>query len=272
MGPAELRLPDHPPRAGRHDVTSIDLNADLGEGFGRYRLDSDLELLTLVSSANVACGFHAGDPVVMRETVSRAAARRVAVGAHPSYPDLVGFGRRELGASPEEVEADVVYQIGALSAFCVGHGTRLRYVKPHGALYNRAAKDRTIAQAIVRGIRSVDPDLMLLGLDGTVMLTEAEAAGINVAREAFVDRAYLADGHLVPRGQPGAVLDDVATIVERALRMVTERFVIAIDGTRRIVRPDSLCVHGDGPHAVAIVRALRERLESVGIEIAPFAR
>jgi len=253
-------------------MTSIDLNADLGEGFGRYRLDSDLELLGLVSSANVACGFHAGDPVVMRETVSRAAARRVAIGAHPSYPDRVGFGRRELGASPAEVESDVVYQIGALSAFCVGHGTRLRYVKPHGALYNRAAKDPGIARAIARAMRSVDPELMLLGLDGSVMLAEAQAEGVDVAREAFVDRAYLADGHLVPRGQSGAVLDDVGLIVERAIRMVTERFLIAIDGTRRIVRPDSLCVHGDGPHAVAIVSALRERLEAIGVEIAPFAR
>ena len=236
------------------------------------RIDSDLELLDLVSSANIACGFHAGDPIVMRETVSRAAARRVTVGAHPSYPDLVGFGRRELGATPAEVEADVVYQIGALSAFCHGHGTKLRYVKPHGALYHRAAKEAPIAQAIVRAIRSVDPELMLLGLDGTVMLSEAQAGGLNVAREAFVDRAYFADGHLVPRSQPGSVLDDVPSIVERALRMVTERFVIAIDGTRRIVRPDSLCVHGDGPNAVAILRSLRERLESIGIEIAPFAR
>ncbi len=253
-------------------MTSVDLNADLGEGFGRYRLDSDIELLGLVSSANIACGFHAGDPVVMRETVSRAAARRVTVGAHPSYPDLVGFGRRELGASVEQIEADVVYQIGALAAFCVGHGVKLRYVKPHGALYNRAASEPPVARAIVRAIRSVDPELMLLGLDGSVMITEAETEGIRAAREAFVDRAYLADGRLVPRGQPGAVLEDVGAVVERAVRMVTERYVIAIDGTRRIVRPDSLCVHGDGPHAVAIVRALRERLESIGIDITPFAR
>lgn len=253
-------------------MTSVDLNADLGEGFGRYRLDSDLELLSLVSSANIACGFHAGDPAVMRETVSRAAARRVAIGAHPSYPDLVGFGRRELGASVEQIEADVVYQIGALAAFCVGHGVKLRYVKPHGALYNRAATEPSVARAIGRAIRSVDPELMMLGLDGSVMIAEAEAEGIRAAREAFVDRAYLADGRLVPRGQPGAVLDDVAAVVERAVRMVTERYVIAIDGTRRIVRPDSLCVHGDGPHAVAIVRALRERLESIGVDIAPFAR
>lgn len=253
-------------------MTSIDLNADLGEGFGRYRLESDAALLDLVSSASIACGFHAGDPVVIRETVSRAVARRVVIGAHPSYPDLQGFGRRDLALSPEEVEAITVYQIGALSAFCTANGAKLRYVKPHGALYNRAAKDIEISKAIARAIRSIDASLLLLGLDGTVMLTAAQDAGLEVAREAFVDRAYQADGHLVPRGQPGAVLEDVAGVVERALRMVTERYVIAIDGTRRIVRPDSLCVHGDGPHAVAIVRALRDRFEAAGIEIAAFAR
>ncbi|MFN0178184.1 MAG: LamB/YcsF family protein [Gemmatimonadales bacterium] len=253
-------------------MTSIDLNADLGEGFGRYRLDTDLDLLGLVSSANVACGFHAGDPIVMRETVSRAAARGVSIGAHPSYPDLQGFGRREMALGPEEIEALIVYQVGALAAFCTAHGVRLRYVKPHGALYNRAAREPEVARAIARGIRSTDPTLLLLGLDGTTMLDVGRDEGLEVAREAFVDRAYLPDGHLVPRGQPGACLDDVPTIVERAFRMVTERYVTAIDGTRRIVRPDSLCVHGDGPAAVAIVRALRERFEVAGVAIAPFAR
>ncbi len=253
-------------------MTSIDLNADLGESFGRYRIDSDADLLGLVTSANIACGFHAGDPLVMRETVSRASARRVVIGAHPSYPDLLGFGRRDLAASPEEIEAYVIYQIGALQAFCLRHGTAVRYVKPHGALYNRAARDAEVARAIARAIKGVDPALVLLGLDGTVMLAEAAALGLETAREAFVDRAYLPDGHLVPRGEPGAVLDDVPSIADRGLRMITERYVIAIDGTRRIVRPDSLCVHGDGPHAVAIVRALRERFEAHGIEIAPFVR
>jgi UPF0271 protein len=253
-------------------VTSVDLNADLGESFGRYRLDSDAELLGLVTSANIACGFHAGDPMVMRETVSRAAARGVVIGAHPGYPDLVGFGRRDLAAQPEEVEAMVVYQIGALGAFCAAHGVRLRYVKAHGALYNRAARDPELARALARGVRSVDPDLVLLGLDGTIMLSEAKAAGLDVAREAFADRAYLPDGELVPRTTPGAVLEDVPLIVERALRMVADRYVTAIDGTRRIVRPDSLCVHGDGPHSVAIVRALRERFEAEGIDVAPVAR
>ncbi len=252
-------------------MTTIDLNADLGEGFGRYRLSADAELLSLVSSANVACGFHAGDPIVMRETVSRATARRVAIGAHPGYPDLQGFGRRDLDASTEEIEAYVIYQVGALAAFCTVHGARLRYVKPHGALYNRAARDDNAARAVARAIRSVDPDLVLLGLDGTTMLTTAEAEGVTVAREAFVDRAYRPDGRLVPRDQPGAVLVDIPAMVERAVRMITDRYVIATDGTRRIVRPDSLCVHGDGSAAVAVLRAIRERLDVLGIEVAPFA-
>ncbi len=253
-------------------MSTIDLNADLGEGFGRYRLTSDAELLSLVSSANVACGFHAGDPTVMRETVSRATARRIAIGAHPGYPDLQGFGRRDLDATTDEIEACVIYQIGALSAFCAAHGTRLRYVKPHGALYNRAARDESTARAVARAIRSVDPDLVLLGLDGTTMLTTAAAEGVEVAREAFIDRAYRPDGRLVPRDQPGAVLVEIPAMVERAVRMITERYVIATDGTRRIVRPDSLCVHGDGASAVAVLQAVRERLDILGIEVAPFAR
>ncbi|MEZ4456792.1 MAG: 5-oxoprolinase subunit PxpA [Gemmatimonadales bacterium] len=183
-----------------------------------------------------------------------------------------GSAAASLAATPDEIEADVIYQIGALAGFATGHGARVRYVKPHGALYNRAAVDQTAARAIARAIRTVDPELVLLGLDGTVMIDEARAEGLDVAREAFVDRAYRPDGQLVSRSEPGAVLDDVPTVVERAFRMVTERYVIAIDGTRRIVRPDSLCVHGDGPHAVAMVRALRERFEGAGISIAPFAR
>jgi 5-oxoprolinase (ATP-hydrolysing) subunit A len=253
-------------------VTSIDLNADLGESFGRYRLETDADILAVVTSANIACGFHAGDPLVMRETVSRAAARGVVVGAHPGYPDLAGFGRRDLGATPAEIEAMVIYQTGALAAFCHGHGVRVRYVKPHGALYNRAARDADAARAIARAVRSVDRDLVLLGLDGSLLIREAEAEGLEAAREVFADRAYQPDGQLLPRGTPGAVLDDVELIAERALRMVTDRYVAAVDGTRRIVRPDSICVHGDGPGAVAIVRRLRERFEDAGIEIAPFAR
>jgi len=252
-------------------VSTIDLNADLGEGFGRYRLTADTELLSLVTSANVACGFHAGDAVVMRETVSRATARRVTIGAHPGYPDLQGFGRRDLDATTDEIEAYLIYQIGALAAFCTAYGARLRYVKPHGALYNRAARDEATARAVARAIRSVDPDLILLGLDGTTMLATAEAEGVAVAREAFVDRAYRSDGRLVPRDQPGAILVEIPAMVERAVRMITDRYVIATDGTRRIVRPDSLCVHGDGSAAVAVLGAIRERLDILGIEVAPFA-
>ncbi|MEO8450072.1 MAG: 5-oxoprolinase subunit PxpA [Gemmatimonadota bacterium] len=253
-------------------MPTVDLNADLGESFGRYRLGNDDELLQVVSSANVACGFHAGDPMIMRETVTLAVNRRVTIGAHPGYPDLVGFGRRELALSNDEIEAAVIYQVSALAGFCRAAAGSLRYVKPHGALYNRAAQDAGTARAIARAVKAVDPSLMLLGLDGTVMITEAEAEGLDAAREAFVDRAYLPNGQLVPRSTPGAVLDDLDAITDRALRMVTERFVVAVDGTRRIIRADSLCVHGDGPHAVEIVRAVRQRFQREGVAIAPFTR
>lgn len=250
---------------------TIDLNADMGEAFGRWRLD-DAALLDVVTSASIACGFHAGDPRVMRETVVAAAARGVAIGAHPSYPDLVGFGRRELAATPAEIEADVVYQVGALAGVCAAAGTRLRYVKPHGALYNRAARDAAAADAIARAVRGVDGSLVLLGLAGSELVRAGERAGLRVAREAFVDRAYRADGTLVPRSEPGAVLHDVASVAERALRMVADGAVEAIDGTALRIEPDSLCAHGDGPEALAIVRAVRERLERAGIRVAPFAR
>lgn len=251
-------------------MTLIDLNADMGEAFGRYRLDEDA-LLDVVTSASVACGFHAGDPTVMRATVAAAAARGVAIGAHPSYPDLVGFGRRELAASPAEIEADVVYQIGALQGVCAAAGTQLRYVKAHGALYNRAARDGGAADAIARAIRGVDPSLVLLALAGSEMERAAQRGGIAVAREAFVDRAYQADGTLVPRGTAGATLTDPVQVAERALRMVMDGTVEAADGSIVTLHPDSLCTHGDGPQALALVRAVRARLEGAGIRVAPFA-
>jgi UPF0271 protein len=251
-------------------MTRIDLNADLGEAFGRWRLD-DTAMLDAVTSASIACGFHAGDPRVMREMVEAAGARGVAIGAHPSYPDLVGFGRRELAASPAEIEADVVYQVGALAGVCAAAGARLRYVKPHGALYNRAARDRDAADAIARAVRGVDPSLTLLALAGSEMVRAAERVGIRVAREAFIDRGYRADGTLVPRGQPGAVLTDIPTTATRALRMVCDREVEAADGTVLALEADSLCAHGDGAESLALVRAVRARLEGAGIEIAPFA-
>lgn len=253
-------------------MSIVDLNADIGESFGRYELPGEDDLLSLITSANVACGFHAGDPVVMQRTVSAAAGRGVTVGAHPGYRDLIGFGRRELAASPAEIAADVVYQVGALDGFCRTTGTRVRYVKLHGALYHRAAEDKDVAKAVAFALRQLDQELVVLGPEGSAMLQAANATGLDVAREAFVDRAYLPDGRLVPRGMPGAVLDDADAIAERALRMVQDRYVVAIDGTRCIIRADSLCVHGDGPKAVAVVRAVRQRFDQEGISLAAFVK
>jgi 5-oxoprolinase (ATP-hydrolysing) subunit A len=250
---------------------AVDLNADMGEGFGRYRLNDDA-LLATVTSASVACGFHAGDPVVMRETVMSALARGVTIGAHPGYPDLVGFGRRDLALTPSEVEAIVVYQVGALQAVCAAAGARLRYVKPHGSLYNRAARDAAAADAIAHAVRSVDSSLILLGLARSALIEAADRVGIRSVSEAFVDRGYRSDGTLVPRGEPGAILTDVGTIAERALRMVEKGTVLSVDGHVVIVRAESFCTHGDGPDAVAIVRAVRTRLEQAGVGIASFAR
>lgn len=253
-------------------MSSVDLNADIGESFGRYSLPGEDDLLSLITSANVACGFHAGDPLVMQRTVSAAAGRNVTIGAHPSYPDRVGFGRREMAASPAEIAADVTYQVGALDGFCRAAGTRVRYVKLHGALYHRAARDRDVAKAVAFALRQLDDDLVVLGPEGSALLLAATETGLEVAREAFVDRAYLPDGNLVPRGTPGAVLDDVAVIAERALRMVQDKNVVAIDGTRCMVRADSLCVHGDGAKVVEVVRAVRQRFDAEGISLAPFVK
>lgn len=256
--------------AGRPGGATIDLNADLGESYGRWRVD-DLPLLDVVTSASVACGFHAGDPATMRRTVRLALERGVVIGAHPGYPDLEGFGRRELAASPDEIEGYVLYQIGALQAVCAAAGTRVRYVKPHGALYNRAARDRAAADAIARAVRAAEPSLALLGLAGSELERAADRAGIRAVREAFVDRGYRTDGTLVPRGEPGALLDDASVVAGRALRMIEEGAVRSVDGVDVAVRPDSLCTHGDGAHALALVRAVRARIEAAGVRVAPFA-
>jgi len=251
--------------------SSIDLNADLGEGFGAYHLGDDRELLALVTSANIACGFHAGDPLIMRTTVEVAAARGVAIGAHPGYPDLMGFGRRELGATAREITAYLIYQIGALQAVCRAAGTRLRYVKAHGALYNRAVADAEAAAAIADAVRAVDPGLTLLGLAGSQLLVAARAAGLPVASEAFADRAYARDGSLVSRSKPGAVLRDVEAVVTRAVRMVTTGQVTSIEGEELQVHADSLCVHGDTPGALDLLRAIRRGLATAGVAVTPFA-
>ena len=252
--------------------TSIDLNADLGEGFGAYRLGEDRALLALLTSANVACGFHAGDPLIMRETVAVAASHQVAVGAHPGYPDLMGFGRRELAATPAEITAYVIYQIGALQAVCQAAGTWLRYVKAHGALYNRAVHDGDAARAIADGVRAVDPRLTLLGLAGSELITAGRNAGLPTAAEAFADRAYERDGSLVSRSRPGAVLHDVGAVVARVIRLVRERRVTTIDGHELDIQADSICFHSDTPGALGLLRAVREGLTAAGVAVAPFAR
>ncbi len=248
----------------------IDLNCDMGESFGVYRLGLDEEVLPLVSSANVACGFHASDPGTMRRTVRLAKRHGVAVGAHPSYPDRVGFGRRPMAAAPQEIRDDVVYQVGALSGFCRAEGVALRHVKAHGALYNAAARDPAVADAIADAVRSVDAGLVLVCLSRSEMIGAARRAGLRWVEEAFADRAYAADGTLVPRSVAGSVLHDPARIAERAARMVKERAVAALDGASVPVEARTLCVHGDTPGALEIIRAIRARLADEGIAVRPF--
>ncbi|GAB2511311.1 LamB/YcsF family protein [Nocardiopsis aegyptia] len=249
----------------------IDLNSDLGEHFGRWELGDDRTLLSIVTSANVACGFHAGDPTVLRRTTEEAAERGVAVGAHVSYRDLAGFGRRFMDVPPAELTNEVVYQLGALAAFTRLAGDRVRYVKPHGALYNAIVHHQEQAEAVVTAVREFDPDLPVLGLPGSRFLEAAEKAGLRTHREAFADRAYTPEGTLVSRREPGAVLHDPEAIAERCLRIARGEPVTAVDGTEILVEADSLCVHGDSPGAVDIVRAVAARLRAEGIEILPFA-
>jgi UPF0271 protein len=249
----------------------IDLNSDLGEHFGRWELGDDRTLLSIVTSANVACGFHAGDPSVLRRTTDEAAQRGVAVGAHVSYRDLAGFGRRFMDVPPAELTDEVVYQLGALAAFTRLAGDRIRYVKPHGALYNAIVHHQEQAEAVVTAVREFDPDLSVLGLPGSRFLEIAEKAGLRTHREAFADRAYTPEGTLVSRREPGAVLHDPEAIAERCVRIARGEPIAAVDGTEILVEAESLCVHGDSPGAVDIARAVAARLRAEGIEIAPFA-
>jgi 5-oxoprolinase (ATP-hydrolysing) subunit A len=250
---------------------AIDLNADLGEGFGQSRLVEDEALLDLVSSANIACGFHAGDATTMRDTVRAAAARGVAIGAHPSYPDIPGFGRRELDLPPKEIRFHVASQLRALRDVCAAESAKLSHVKPHGALYNRAAKDHAAADAVVSAILDVDASLVLLGLAGSEMARAAEKRVVAFAAEAFADRAYRRDGFLVPRSEPGAVIHDVRSAVDRAIMLVKANTIRAQDGATLSVTAQSLCVHGDNPDAAPMLRELRARLLEAGVSIAPFA-
>ncbi len=250
----------------------IDLNADLGESFGAWTLGDDTALLDVVTSANVACGFHAGDPATLQRTCAEAIGRGVVVGAHVAYRDLVGFGRRFLDVSFTDLQADVLYQLGALDAMCRAAGGQLAYVKPHGALYHAVHEHPTQAQALVAAIAAYDPGLTILGMAGGLLLRYAAEAGLRTATEAFADRAYTPHGQLVDRREPGAVLHDPDLIAARMLRLVTLGTVEAVDGTALPVTADSICVHGDTPGAVASARAVRAALTGAGVTIQPFAR
>ncbi len=244
---------------------SVDLNCDLGESFGHYRLGQDADMMSLVTSINIACGLHAGDPDVMAETVAQGVAEGVSLGAHPGYPDLQGFGRRQMVFTPEEIENLILYQLGALSAFSKRFDQKLSHVKPHGALYNFATKDQPTAMAIARAVLAFDQDLILVGLAGSLMVEVGEALGLRVANEGFPDRAYQADGSLMPRSMPGAVLTDPLDVADNALRLVKEGIVTK----GQTIKIDTLCLHGDHPRAVQNAKAVRQALEVAGIRIVP---
>jgi len=245
----------------------IDINADVGESFGAYTIGNDEALMTSITSASVAAGFHAGDPSVLRQTIRLAKLHGVAVGAHPGFPDLVGFGRREMHVTPAEAEDFVLYQIAAVAGLAAAEGVRLQHVKPHGALFNMAARNATLAAAIAKAVASFDPSLILFGLAASESLRAGRAAGLRVASEVFADRAYEPDGSLRSRIKPDAVIHDAAVVVARAVRMVKERTVEAIDGTVVALEADTICVHGDTPGADLLAARLRAGLEAAGVVV-----
>lgn len=251
-------------------TTTIDLNSDLGESLGAWTMGDDAAMLSIVSSANVACGFHAGDPVVMLATLREAKAHGVTVGAHVSYRDLVGFGRRPMDVPHAELVGDVLYQIGALQAMARAAGTEVRYVKPHGALYNTIAKDERQARSVIEAVKAAGDGLALVVLAGSRQAQWARDAGLRVIEEAFADRGYTPQGELVSRREPGAVLHDPALVAQRMLQLVQHGTVQANDGSTVKVRADSICVHGDSPGAVAMARAVREHLQAAGVQIRSF--
>jgi UPF0271 protein len=250
---------------------TVDLNADVGESFGRWTLGDDAAVLDVVTSANVACGFHAGDPGTLRRTCELAAARGVAVGAQVSYRDLAGFGRRYMAVPPAELRDEVLYQLGALAGFAQAAGTAVTYLKPHGALYHAVVTDEAQAGAVVAAVTDFDPRLAVLGLPGSALLAEAAAAGLRAVPEGFADRGYTDAGTLVSRSEPGAVLTDPAEVAERALRMVTQGDVATVSGGTVAVPAASICVHGDTPGAAAIARLVRAALDAAGVAVRPFA-
>jgi UPF0271 protein len=248
----------------------LDLNSDMGESYGAYSIGMDEELLEHITSANIACGFHGGDPATMRKTVDLCLHRGVAIGAHPGLPDLQGFGRRALAITPEEAYDIVLYQIGALSGFVQAEGGKLHHVKPHGALYHMAVKDEAVADAIAKATRKMNPDLILYGLSGSKLITAGKKAGLRCASEAFVDRTYLADGTLTPRDQANAVITDPEQAADQALRMVKDQCVISVTGDKVSIDADTICIHGDGLHAVNFACRIREVFKAEGIEVSTF--
>ena len=248
-------------------MAQVDLNCDMGESFGIYQMGTDSQIMPLVSSANIACGFHAGDPSVMRKTLEAAVAQGVAVGAHPGLPDLVGFGRRNMQVSAQEAYDMVVYQVGALAGFAKAAGVSLHHVKPHGALYNMAAKDKALADAIARAVRDIDASLVLYGLAGSQLIQAGKNAGLRVASEVFADRTYQTDGSLTPRSQPNALLQSDEEAVQQVLTMVTEKRVKAVTGEWVSLDADTICIHGDGAHALSFATKVRAALLQAGVEI-----
>ena len=251
-------------------MPTIDINSDLGESFGAWSMGDDDAMLDVVTSANVACGFHAGDPAGILRTLKAAAARQVSIGAHVAYPDKVGFGRRNMDVASDELTADVIYQIGALQGLAQAAGTRVSYVKPHGALYNTIAHDRRQALAVIAAIHAIDPTLVLVALAGSNLIELAREQGLTCIAEAFADRAYTPQGTLVSRREPGAVLHDPQLIAQRMLRLVQDGTLEAIDGSVTRLQADSICVHGDSPAAVAMAHELRRVLEQANMHVQPF--
>ena len=252
-------------------MPTIDLNSDLGESFGQWCIGDDAAMLDIVTSANVACGFHAGDPAGILRTLRAAAAKGVTIGAHVAYPDLVGFGRRNMDIASFDLTADVIYQIGALQALATAAGTSVRYVKPHGALYNTIAHDTRQALAVIEAIRAVDARLVLVALAGSPLIGLARHEGLTCIAEAFADRAYTPTGALVSRREPGAVLHDAEQVAQRMLRLVQTGEIEAIDGSVTRIEADSICVHGDSPGAIQMAREVRQLLEQSGVSLQPFA-
>ena len=253
-------------------MAKVDLNCDLGESFGAYTMGMDDKVIPLISSCNIACGYHASDPLVMQQTIAMAKEAGIGIGAHPGYPDLMGFGRRNMTVSPAEAGAYVTYQLGALYAFAKSAGMKLQHVKPHGALYNMAGKDYKLALAIAKAVQAFDPSLILMGLAGSESVKAAKDIGLPVAQEVFADRAYMPDGSLVPRSREGAVIHDEELAISRVVRMVKENKVETIDGVDIEIVPDSICVHGDNVKALKFVTKIREALAAEGVEVAPLSQ